>query len=165
MGLTPNILVLFLWFAAPVLHPLHLTVSNVDYKADKGELAVSIKIFRDDLELALSKHAGSVVNLLDEQKKTENDSILNEYIGANFRMSINNKLTNETIKDTKIEDEAVWVFYGIETNKEVELISLENRLLTELYDDQKNLVIVGFDSQQKAFTLSGSENSFNLNID
>jgi len=53
MNIINHILVLFLWLSAPVLHPLHLSVCNIEVDDEKKVMRVTIKVFTDDLENAV----------------------------------------------------------------------------------------------------------------
>lgn len=160
-----NIIVLLLWYAALALHPLHITITNIDYNKSKGQIEVSIKIFKDDFEWVLSQQSKKKVNLDDEQNQRENDSIISRYVEENFKLEMEGRKMKLTLKDKLIEDDAVWLNYSVENKLKGGNLKVDNRLLTKIYNDQKNLVIVTFDSQQKGFTLSKDESVFSLALD
>lgn len=159
-----QIVVLFLLYAALALHPLHITITNIDYNKKEGHIDISIKLFKDDLALVLSQKYKQQIDLEKEQKPGESDSVIARYVEENFKLEIDQQKVMLNLKDKKIDHEAVWLTYNIDMKHKVGELKIENSLLTDLYNDQKNLVIVNFDSRQKGFTLSKDESVFNLNL-
>ncbi|MCF8374210.1 MAG: hypothetical protein K9H64_21485 [Bacteroidales bacterium] len=159
-----QIVVLFLLYATLALHPLHITVTNIDYKKNEGQIDISIKLFKDDFGLVLYQKYKQQIDLENEQKPGESDSVITRYVEENFKLEIDQQKVKLKLKDKKIDPEAVWLSYIIDIKHTVGELKLENSLLTDLYNDQKNLVIVNFDSRQKGFTLSKEESVFSINL-
>jgi len=160
MNIINHILVLFLWLSAPVLHPLHLSVCNIEVDDEKKVMRVTIKVFTDDLENAVLKKTGTKVSLTDtEVLDRKSDSLVNEYIQSCLVLSFDD--------DTKLKldylgrmttDDSQKILFQVYDFERLDRIRVQNKVLCDLFDDQKNLVFVVYNEDNKAYSL-GSENS------
>jgi hypothetical protein len=157
-------MVLFLWYAVLAWHPLHISVTNIDYAKNEGQIDISVKLFRDDFELVLYQKYQQQINFEDGPSQVTTDSIIGRYVEDNFKLEVDRHKVKLILKDKKIEEGSVWLNYMIDVNHKVGELKIENSLLTDLYNDQKNLVIVNFGTQHKGFTLSKDESVFSLNL-
>lgn len=127
-------------FAATVVksHPLHLTVTNISYYAEKRTLSISIKIFKDDYQTALQQHFNLNVSL--DQYITL-DSLSRIYISEKFAVKYGKKPVRLKHLKTELTSDSIWLYYEVKLKRTAKSISLVNNLLNELYSDMTNLVI------------------------
>lgn len=162
MIVSKYILVFFLWALTPLLHPLHLTVSNIEFSEDGKSIQVSIKVFIDDFETVLSEINGARVKIVEtEGSHNLCDSLIELYIKDNFKVSFNHEneeKLNFVNKDQN--EEAIILKYEIVTNLDFDRIIVENSILTNLYGDQKNLVFVVYKDKKVGYTLNSDNIRF-----
>lgn len=146
------------------MHPLHVSVTNIEYDSQKSNYQVSFKIFTDDFELAMGQKNNMNVKILGDDKNKNLDSLIMNYINAKFSVFFNNK--KQTIKFSKIENnfEATWVHCFIENNKKPKLVKIENLILTEMFDDQNNLLFFKHENIEKAEMCNRKQNNVNWEL-
>ncbi len=70
--------------ATTVLHPLHISTTDVNYNAKEGKLEVICTIFTDDFESALTKEYHTPVDLLKESATADAEALVKEYIASHL---------------------------------------------------------------------------------
>ncbi|MEM6643334.1 MAG: DUF6702 family protein [Bacteroidota bacterium] len=125
-----------------LLHPFHVSVTDVKYKADQKSLQISSRIFLDDLELALRETSGDQsLDITDpddwEQVKTELKQYVLERISLEDQKG---KVFTLKYVGAEIEEDVMWCYMEIEKVKRLSLIKVTNSILHEIWADQENLV-------------------------
>ncbi len=135
-------------------HPLHLSVTNIEYNDSINKWVVSVKLFKDDFADELYRLYQVDLDIDKESTGQEQEAYFRSFIADHFMLQIN--------KDTIGVD--TWEFTGRQVNPEAILLNysfyysdlprdiyIENSLMFGLFPDQKNLLIFTFKDEQKAF--------------
>jgi hypothetical protein len=138
-------LFLFIPAQAPA-HPLHLSITNITY--ENGKLNIRMKTFRDDWETAYFHFHGKPVDFSDPDKRTI--PWLNEYLLSHFRIAENSGMPGLSMQVDSIdlEGEAMSIVMHATVTSEANSLYIYNALLTDIYPDQTNLVIFGFQKRE-----------------
>ena len=135
--MTPMIIALL-----TLMHPFHVSVSDIKYKEDQKAIQVSTRIFLDDLELALQEYTGD--DKLDIMKEDRW-----EFINENLKKYVLEKMVMTDAKGKRyelnyigaeIEEEVMWCYLEIEKVKKLQSVTVTNKILHEVWSDQENLV-------------------------
>lgn len=122
-------------------HEFHLSNSQLKYKASSKVLQLSVKVFIDDLETALAER--NVEGLFIGTEKETNDSgkYIDDYLKDVIIISSGeDTLTSEFIgKELSADLSAVWCYLRFDNVKDCTVLNVTNSLLTEIFDDQKNI--------------------------
>lgn len=137
------------------MHAFHISKTDMVFKPTEKSLQITMHIFIDDLELALEKQGQSKLFVGTEREKKEVNNLINNYLQSNFSIQINGKkITFEWLgKETTSDKQALWIYLEIKNIREVRNISVENRVLTEVFADQKNIVQVNIPSKKQGYFL------------
>lgn len=125
-------------------HDFHVSVTNAEYKEDKDELQISMKVFIDDLEDALSELHDMRVRLEDAGKNPENDSLVFSYIREKFRLTSGEQLLELDYVGHETELDICFIYMevvGFEVENE---LSIGNSLFFDRFDDQSNIVNIRY---------------------
>ena len=79
------------------------------------------------------------------------------YFQENFGVGINGAKSSFTYLGGEVEDDVIWCYIEVTNVDQLESIQLTNKVLTEVYDDQKNLVHFKIGGEKKSFILSQKE--------
>ena len=147
MKITKKITYLFITFLLflsqlAFAHPLHVSLCQIDFKPQSKTLEISVKIFADDLLNALSKQNIPDLYLGEQKENPKSDEYVFNYLQNNLSFKINgNKIEYDYI-GKEMEDDALWCFIQINNITELNQIEVSDRILTEIFDDQNNIVEV-----------------------
>lgn len=150
---------------AMLAHPLHLSVTNINYQEDKQELTFAFKIFTDDLETAVLHNHQELLHLTQPDEHAKADSFITHYLSSCFEIVINEqtyKPEDMEFIERKQEANAVWIRYKLPLREQVNSAMIKNGILNDLYFDQTNLVFFKFKDTDKAFKLDREKDSQNI---
>lgn len=137
--------ILFLLFdvSMRLLHPIHVSVSDVEITA--RDITWTARIYKDDLLLGMYGHDVNMA-MLDDQKKVEKDIL--SFFSRNVQLSIDGKNVKWSLKEIQSDPEAIWIVATADVNSLTSL-TVQNRILFDVYSDQKNVVNISWDTGKK----------------
>ena len=124
-------------------HPVYISYTNVDVDAKKGDIVLSIRIFTDDLETILH-HKYNVDGWIGTPNEhSDSRRLLKEYVKERFSIVVNNNEMIDLQTDSvTIVDDAIWFKMNGKARRTIRHIEIDNRLLTDFFSSQTNLVII-----------------------
>jgi hypothetical protein len=130
-----SVLLLFAFFlpAWSLAHPLHLSITNITY--ENGKLNISMKTFRDDWEVAYFHYHSKPIDFTDPAMRDL--PWIGGYLNKKFRIS-----------GISIEGDAMTLEMQSDMSSKPNSLYIYNALLTDIYPDQTNLVIFGFNEKE-----------------
>lgn len=136
-------------------HPIHATVTTIEYNAKTKVFELACKVFADDLEEAVKRATGTQAFIGSGAKEAKNVNVLLEqYLRKHLRIEADGKpLTNWTFVGKELEGEAVWCYVELAATPAIKRLLVENTVLMEMYDDQTNLVNVQIGSTRRSALL------------
>ena len=145
-----NLLVLFLGFLFPNLHPFHSSVTEMTYNQTDQSWEISIRLFQDDLEQTISSNLGKKFRMVPGDAASE--KVLDAYLRKHFRFHAGKQITTPyRWLGTEQQQDAIWVYLEIPTKSDLVGSYLENSIFLDEFDDQTNLVSWSFQGQKKSY--------------
>jgi len=121
-------------------HPMHVTVTEVEYDKESKAIEMSMHIFVDDLEKHIRLLEKNEALEILELNEVDRNQVLNKYFVNNVLLKVNEKSQTTNYLGHEVEGEALWVFMEVEDVKKLKTLEITNMTLLELYDDQANLI-------------------------
>jgi hypothetical protein len=146
-------------------HPLHFSITNIDINSGENTADVSYQFFANDFIMMLQIFKQSEIDLEQDNELTpDNIETINDYIFSAFEMKLNNSENINLDFQYKKNDEAlIWLYYkGQLPGGRIENITLVNELLLDLYEDQKNLVVISINGEEKGYSFSYRKRIVNI---
>lgn len=143
-------------------HPVHISVTNIEYDTNNEKFIVAFKVFSDDLESVINQKYNINLNLGKENELKNSSEYLTQYMKEHFRFYINTKknLSEDLIFVKKeMNFEATWIYYELKFNGVVKKSIIRNSMLDDLYPDQKNLVMFNYKDVNKGFQFKKNDNA------
>ncbi len=130
-------------------HDIHVSVTDIEITQD-GKISVTSKIFFDDLQLAMGLQPGEEL----PKNYTNADQLIAKFVNKNLKL----KLGKEGIKLQYLKSQAsmpaVWASlsgYGKFDDRE---LVIENRIMTDIYEDQMNMVNITYKGKKQSHALN-----------
>ncbi|MFZ6012458.1 MAG: DUF6702 family protein [Bacteroidota bacterium] len=125
------------------LHPLHVSVTEIKFDEKDKELEIIMRVFIDDLEQTLRNHLHQPeLDILEPKNGFTVDQMMSEYLKDRFKITLDNKLQQTKYLGHERDGEAFVFYIQVPKVKKFRTIHIQNDIITELYDDQSNLVHV-----------------------
>src|SRR5260221_7882238 len=93
------------------LHPLYITVTEINHNAKDKILEISCKIFTNDLEVVLEKGAKTKVDLSNSKEKATTDKLIDEYIERHLRLKVDGKAAGLHFVGSEKEADGTWSYF------------------------------------------------------
>ncbi len=135
------------------IHDFHVSKTEINYNSQKGSLEISVHLFADDLEAALLKKGCFVKNIGTAKESVDADANIEKYLRERLTILRNSKpLKWDYIgKETTSDLMAVYCYLEVQEFSNVQKLAFKATQFLEIFDDQKNIVVVTKDKKQVGF--------------
>jgi len=131
-------------------HPFYVSITAIDYHADKNRVEVSCRIFHDDLERALKKNSTQKINIIKPTNKILIDSAISQYVQKNMSIQINGLDKQMKYIGYEIQQDVAWCYFEIPQKQPIETLTITNELLYELFNNQSNIIHITVNKTRKS---------------
>ena len=164
-GLQSILLLIPFFQLASLLHPIHVSVTEIEMDQKDKRLEIMMRVFSDDLELTLRNSLGRADLDILSLSKAEIDKIVSEYLKVHFKISLDNKPQQNNYLGHELDDLAFIFYIEVPDVGKWKNISIRNDIIMETYNDQSNLVHVTLGETVRSLRLTKSNPVDNLTFD
>lgn len=137
-----------------LLHPIHLSVTEIQYSEKDKAVQITSRIFIDDLELSLrNKLKQPDLDILQPKNGLTIDQMAADYLKEHLKIKIDGKPQILKLLAHEIEDVALVFYIEIENVKKIKSLEVHNDVIMETHEDQSNIVHVTYKSPIKSVRL------------
>ena len=123
-------------------HPIHVSVTEIEYDAAEKELEIMMRIFVDDLESALRRyHKQAGLDILNADDATAK-KLIGAYLLNNFSVVLDDQKTSMEYLGQEVEGQAYICYILAPDIRNWTSCEVTNRILFDVFDDQSNIVHV-----------------------
>lgn len=155
------------WFLAvlSLLHPVHISVTEVEYSAKDKTLQFTSRIFIDDLELSIRNARRSPeLDLLKPGGGLTTDQLVSEYLQRHISLRLDGKPVALKYLGHEIEDLAIICYIESAPFRKATTVEVTNNVIQETHSDQSNIVHVTYNGPVQSARLTQDEPSHVFNI-
>ena len=136
------------------LHPIHVSVTEIEYSEKNKSLQITTRIFIDDLEASIRKQIKQEsLDIIDPKNGSTTDQLISAYLKEHFKVLIDGKLARINYLASEREDPAIICYLEIENVKRLKTIEVTNTVIQETHEDQSNLVHITYKGPVKSYRL------------
>jgi hypothetical protein len=141
---------------ALMLHPLHVSVTEIEYDEKDKALEIMMRVFIDDLELTMRNRLNQPELDITEPKGVTLDQIMAPYLEEHLKIVLDKKAQKIKYLGHEKEGEAFIFFIEVSNVKKWKAIQVMNNIIMETHEDQSNLVHVAVRGKVKSLRLTKS---------
>lgn len=140
-------------------HPIHISITDINFDQEKDALEIVTKVFIDDLEKEIRQlQKEEYLDITKPGKDRTTDDLLIPYLKERIKIEVNGKAVDCAYLGHEVETEAIYLYFQVEKVKKLNSIAVENSILLNYYDDQVNMVHVKVDGKLRSMKIeSGKE--------
>lgn len=158
------ILLALLISSGTLMHKFYVSLSEIRYNDSTERFEVSIRIFPDDLDLALLERTGIHTSLATELEHEKADSLLMVYLLEDFKLQVNGEELELNYLGKEPESDAIWCYLESSQVAAPETVTIVNAILTEFFPDQVNIIQLYHGKWNKGLLLNRDEYEGKLSI-
>ncbi len=136
------------------LHKEYYSLTKIVYNQENEAVQISMRLFTNDMELALSKKYEKALELGTEYEIANANRLLDLYFNENFSISINGEETRYQFLGKEFEKDAMFVFMEISDIESINQISVRNTILTHSFFEQENIIKLNINGKAKSLILT-----------
>ncbi|MEN1785397.1 MAG: DUF6702 family protein [Bacteroidota bacterium] len=158
--------VVLLTMSFTAAHKFYLSVTNITYSEKDDALQITVRIFVDDLEDVLYERYGLEAYQSTGAETKPLDAYIERYLRKKLAIQLDGQTMTYSFLGKAYEEDVVLCYLEL-TDVGMEQLStmeIRNELLTDLYDEQKNLVHVKWKGKKRSFIMIKSNAKGMLNL-
>ncbi len=137
------------------LHPVHISVTEINYNEKAKSLQIVSRIFIDEMELGVRGQLRQPeLDLLEPKNGSTTQIMIQNYLAQHFKIKIDGKPSKQNFLGFEREDVSLVCYIEIENVKKIKTLEVMNDIVTEIHDDQSNLVHVTYKGPVKSVRLN-----------
>lgn len=164
MLILPLAMLLFLSFSSA--HKFYVSVTNIVYSEEDSAFQITSRVFIDDLDKLLEERYGIEAKLATPKESKIAEEYIEKYFKSKFVVELDGKVVPYNFLGKKYDTDVAICYLEIPNVKlsEVKTMSVQNEVLTDLFDEQQNVVHVKWNENKKSFVLIRENNKGMLNL-
>ena len=141
----------WLFLAASVLlHPLFVSVTEINHNAHDKTLEISCKAFTDDLEKAIEKSLNTKIDLFTIKDQAAANKAVTDYFRKHLVLKADGKPVQFELVGFEREGDATWSYFQVTNIPSIKKIEANNSILYEASDEETNLMHVTVNKVRKS---------------
>ena len=161
---------LALWFfttttTVPV-HKFYVSVTNVEYSESEAAIQIISRIFIDDIEEVLKARYDFKAGLATEEESPMSDFYIKKYFNSKFKVLVNGEVMNVNFLGRRYDKDLVVCYMEVTdvSASKLKSVEIENTLLTDIFEEQRNLVHFKIMGTKKSVVLTSDNTKGLLNL-
>ncbi len=143
--------------AGPVLHPLFISVTEIEQNQKEKTVEISCKIFTDDFEKTLRMNTKEKVDLLNPALKTQMEKLVNSYIQKHLIVQIDSRQVAMKFIGYEQQEEGIISYFQVDNIATIKKIQVFNNLLYEYNIQQMGIIHATVNGNRKSSKLNNPE--------
>jgi hypothetical protein len=137
------------------LHPIHISVTEINFSEKDKALQMTSRIFIDDLELSIRRDIKDEdLDLLKPGNGRTTDQLVATYLAKHIQVKVDGKVVQQKYLGSEIEDVAIICYIEMPNIKKLKTVETLNNVIQETHADQSNLVHVTYKGNLKSLRLT-----------
>lgn len=148
------------------LHPIHVSVTEIEFDEKEQALEIVMRVFIDDLELSLRNSRNQPqLDIINPKDGMTTDGLVSDYLKSHFKISLDDKPQRIHYLGHEREAEAFIFYIEVTDVRKWKTISIHNDMIMATHDDQSNLVHVYVNDNVKSLRLTRNTPADKLTFD
>ncbi len=134
-------------------HEFYLSVTEIEYNNEEQSLQIITRVFIDDFQNVLNERYDADIQLSQEAEEGAVAENISKYLGQKLRLNANGEDLQLNYLGKEYDADQLVLYIEVENVASFNQIEVTNEILTDLFDDQKNVVHVKVNGKTKSLLL------------
>ncbi len=140
-----------------LLHPVHVSLTSIDYSTGMDSYKVFVRMYFDDFLLDYKLFGKEAKNEDFSEGNSRGKDYMEEYLREKIKIEVNNKELSGVLSEIKLNENEVSMNLEYKSLQYPRTITVKNMILTDLYSDQANMIIIRIDDFEEGVKLSSEK--------
>lgn len=134
-------------------HEFYLSVTEIEYNNEEQSLQIITRVFIDDFQKVLNERYDADIQLSEEAEEGAVTEYISKYLNQKLRLKTNGEELQLNYLGKEYDADQLVLYIEVENVASFNQIEVTNEILTDLFDDQKNVVHVKVNNKTKSLLL------------
>ena len=140
-----------------LFHPVHVTLTSIDYVPEMDSFKVFVRMYFDDFLRDNKLNGKEIQNKDFSIDNSSSRDVMEKYLGEKIIIKVNEKQLSGKLKDINLVDNEISMNLMYSTGKKPKTITVKNLIMTGLYSDQSNMIIVKISDFEEGVKLTADK--------
>ena len=159
-----SVIAIFFLSSFNTLHKYYVSITQIEFVKEQQSVQIISRIFIDDFESVLRKRYDKNITLDRGDDETQIDNYIKKYLLTKIEISINNQEVIPTFIGKKYDDGIMHCYLEIENIKSISTFQIKNKVLFDMFEDQKNVIRTNINNKNKTVVLTAQNDKGLLNF-
>ncbi|MBY0487766.1 MAG: hypothetical protein K2P85_11355 [Flavobacteriaceae bacterium] len=151
------LIVLFVSMSSMAAHKFYMSIYQINYAPQKKMIQITSRIFIDDLNDALEKKYHKKYFIGTDRETPEDEVAMKKYLSEKFILKLNGTAKPMSFLSKEVDTNVLVCYFKITDVSKINKLEIENSALTELNDEQQNIIQANITGEKQSLLLT-SEN-------
>ena len=156
------LLVLFSIFIFSFTHKFYVSVFVIEHNETNKTLEITTQVFIDDMEM-LFRNKNIELDLYS-MSDINSDSLIKDYFMSIFKIKKNAEILEYELLGKELFDDILNCYIEVKDIYLEDSLIIQNKLLIDLYDSQKNIIHFRSQNKNKSFLMNYEKTEIQLNL-
>ncbi len=144
-------------------HAFHTSLTEIRYNAQERYFEISMRVFKDDLETALTNENQHKKVVLDASNKY--DALIEKYVQKHFVLTnAQNQKLGYRVLGKEQEGDAIWLYIELPHAASLNGVKMQQAMLLDSFDDQTNIVNIFIQNDKKSYIFNQKNRLFTIGL-
>ncbi|WP_336129626.1 DUF6702 family protein [Mesoflavibacter sp. CH_XMU1422-2] len=159
-----SVIAIFFLCSFNTLHKYYVSITQIEFVEEQQSVQIISRIFIDDFESVLRKRYDENITLDRGDDETQIDDYIKKYLLTKIEISINNQEVIPNFIGKKYDDGIMHCYLEIENIKSIYTFQIKNKVLFDMFEDQKNVIRTNINNKNKTVVLTAQNDKGLLNF-
>lgn len=152
--------------AFTVAHKFYLSVTHIGYSEKEDALQITTRIFIDDLDMVMQERYGAKTQFGTDSESDQANVLLEKYLKAKFAIEIDGQKREFQFIGKEYDTDMIICYMEVPKVglAQAQTIQVQNEILTDIFDEQQNVVHFKVNDKKKSFVLLKDTNKGMLKL-
>ena len=151
------LIVLFISLSSMAVHKFYMSIYQINYAPQKKMIQITARIFIDDLNDALEKKYHKKYFIGTDRETPDDEVAMKKYLSEKFILKLNGTAKPMSFLSKEVDTNVLVCYFKITDVSKINKLEIENSALTELNDEQQNIIQANITGEKQSLLLT-SEN-------
>lgn len=139
------------------IHPLYISVLEVEHNKKEKQLEISCRVFTNDFESVLRKIHTERIDLLSPKLHDRMGVLIDSYIQKHLSITTDNKKISMHFVGYEQADESVELYYEVSNIRDVNKLEITDDILYDFQTKQMSLIHITVNGDRKSTRLNNPD--------
>ena len=145
-------------------HEFYLSVTEIEYNRQQQSLQIITRVFIDDFQNVLNQRYGAKLQLSEEAEEGAITENISKYLQQKLKLRVDGAKLQLNYLGKEYDADQLVLYIEVENVTPFNNIEVTNSILTDLFDEQKNIVHVKVNDKTKSLLLMRQQETEKLSF-